>query len=307
MKRITTVFLVLSVTLTALFTPFFNVNAEEQNEISIEEMLFEPAYTPAERSTQNANNSGISPRAIIGGDSRSLVEDVSLSPYCKIVYIKATFSSGVTKRATGFILGPDLIVTAGHALYSGTYGGMAVSCKVYFETDGVAPQNPDALSTEIYVPDEYADLLNPDRKYYDWGYIIVNKDVGKTQGWFGFGTITGTQSVTVAGYPEFYPEENRELEDKKYNYSMVEGTGRAMSHPYNNELLVRHDVDTAVGQSGSPIYNESQVVLGIHSLSILDVNGDGIYEQNNVGIKINSEIFQLLKAKKDEGRARWSS
>lgn len=82
-KRITTVFLVLSVTLTALFTPFFNVHAEEQNEIFIEEMLFEPAYTPAERSTQNANNSGISPRAIIEGDSRSFVEDVSLSPYCK--------------------------------------------------------------------------------------------------------------------------------------------------------------------------------------------------------------------------------
>lgn len=312
MKKVIMFVLVFSMLFCGTFSSVY-VSAEENGEGETEYLNYELAYTPSNRVDQGTNTIGN--RAIIGDDSRLFVEDVSVSPYCKIVYIRSFFyynNTPIVVRSTGFILGPDLIVMAGHALFGrfkiaeGHYEYLtAESCSVYLEMEDQLPSQADAVSTEIYISEEYLDIYREDRTYYDWGYIIVDEPVGHTQGWFGFGQMSERKSVSVAGYPQYFPEENRELDSNNYNYNMCHGTGIAMPHPYNEELLIRHNVDTAVGQSGSPIYDADQIVWGIHVLGFCDINGDGADENNNVGIRINAQMFQLLKTKKQEGIARW--
>lgn len=308
MKKVIMFVLVFSMLFCGTFSAI-HVSAEESSENETEYLDYEPAYTPMDRIGQNIGN-----RAIIGDDDRTDVDDVTVSPYCKIVFVRSFFyyeDQVFAVRSTGFIVGPDLIVMSGHALFREFEIGddiiylTAGKCFVFLETEGETSSVQDAESIEIYVPDEYTDTDNDDRAYYDWGYIIVDEPVGHTQGWFGFGTISSTKSVTVAGYPENCPEEYVEPGGDNYSYDMYKGTGRAMAHPYNSELLVRHDVDTGVGQSGAPIYDASQIVWGIHVRGLTDVDGNGISENCNVGIRINSEIFQLLRTKKQEGIDKW--
>jgi V8-like Glu-specific endopeptidase len=305
MKKVITFVLVVSMLFCGTFSSVY-VSAEENSGSETEYLNYEPAYTPTDRIGQNIDS-----RSIIVDDDRVPVDDVTVSPYCKIVYIRSFFRYNgriFTVRSTGFILGPDLIVTAGHALFrefevsEGLFVYLtAYSCKIYLEMEGQVPFEADGESTEIYVPYEYRTLITTNRSYYDWGYIIVDEPVGYTQGWFGFGTLSQTQFVDVAGYPLRYPEENQESD----NYNMYKGWGSAAPNPYT-DLLIKHGVDTTTGQSGSPMYDTNQIVWGIHVLGKVDFNGDNIGENWNNGIRITSGIYELLRTKKQEGIDRWS-
>ena len=302
MKKIITFVLVLSMLFCGTFSAI-HVSAEESSGNETEYLDYEPAYTPMDRIGQNIGNRAIISEGDGRDDDRSIVNDVTLSPYCKIVFVRSFFyyqnTCVATVGSTGFILGPDLIVLSGHALHREIKIGNEIKyltaelCFVFLETNGVAPTDDDVIrSVEIFVPNEYKDRTNPNRVCYDWGYIIVGEPVGYTQGWLGFGTIAQPHTVTVSGYPT------------GGNYKMYKGTGQAEPNPYNN-MLVKHTVDTTEGQSGSPIYDADQIVWGIHVLGKVDFNGDRIDENWNNGIKINSDIFALLRAKKQEGIERW--
>lgn len=308
MKKIITFVLVLSMLFCGTFSAI-HVSAEENSGNETEYFDYEPAYTPINRIGQNTGS-----REIIEDegqdDDRTDVDDVTISPYCKIVFVRSFFYYQgrfiASVRSTGFILGPDLIVTAGHALFGyfkvaeNQYEYLqARECFVFLEINGTEPTDSEVIrSVDIYIPNEYLNTANMNRSNYDWGYIIVEEPVGYTQGWFGFGTIAQPHTVTVAGYPDTKPIQ------AGVNYTMYKGTGQAEPNPYNN-MLVKHTVDTTVGQSGSPIYDADQIVWGIHVLGKIDFDGDGIDENWNNGIKINSDIFALLRAKKQEGIERW--
>lgn len=302
MKKVIMFVLVFSMLFCGTFSAI-HVSAEESSGNETEYLDYEPAYTPMDRIGQNVGNRAIISEGDDQDDDRFIVSDVTVSPYCKIVFVRSFFyyqgKCVASVGSTGFILGPDLIVLSGHALHREIKIGNEIKyltaglCYVFLETNGVAPTEDDAIrSVEIFVPNEYKDRTNNNRAFYDWGYIIVEEPVGYTQGWFGFGTIAQPHNVVVAGYPT------------SGNYRMYRGSKQAEPNPYNN-MLVKHTVDTTEGQSGSPIYDADQIVWGIHVLGKVDCNGDGIVENWNNGIKINSEIFALLKTKKQEGIERW--
>lgn len=63
------------------------MSTEENCGNETEYLDYEPAYTPMDRIGQNIDS-----RSIIVDDDRVPVEDVTVSPYCKIVYIRSFFS-----------------------------------------------------------------------------------------------------------------------------------------------------------------------------------------------------------------------
>ena len=306
MKKIITFVLMLSMLFCGTFSSVY-VRAEENSGSETEYLDYEPAYTPVDRIGQNIGNRSIISEGDDQDDDRSIVDDVTVSPYCKIVLVRSFFyyqgEYVEAVRSTGFILGPDLIVVSGHALHreftinNETKYLTAGLCYVFLETNGEAPTDDDVIrSVAIFVPNEYKDRTNNNRACYDWGYIIVEEPVGYTQGWFGFGTIAQPHTVDVAGYPDTQPRGSQSSQ-RAENYKMYVGSGQVEPHPTKN-LLVKHTVDTTAGQSGAPIYDSNQIVWGIH---VLGSSGNNW----NSGIKINSDIFALLREKKQEGIDRW--
>jgi len=51
-------------------------------------------------------------------------------PYSGVVYVESTFSNGLTYTGTGFMVGPNDVLTASHVIYSASDGGVATSVTV---------------------------------------------------------------------------------------------------------------------------------------------------------------------------------
>lgn len=68
-------------------------------------------------------------------------------------------------------------------------------------------------------------------------------------------------------------------------------------------LYLYYSIDTIAGQSGAPIYDSGQIVWGIH---ILGFNPNDTIKMNK-GRKIDSVLFQILRAAKQEGIEKWNS
>ncbi len=243
----------------------------------------EPAYTP---DAVSGSNGGIGTCALIGDldengnpiDDRDIVQNVSVSPYTKVVYLKLIFSDGYITHGTGFILGPDLVMTSCHLVYMTNHGGYVDEIEVYTEVNGSLSTNPASKSIKLTIP-----TYGKNGQYdYDWAYFVTADPIGHDQGWFGFGyAATEGTAISVTGYPNMY---------------MYTESGTLILDSSNSNICY-YDVDTTGGQSGSPIYDSGQIVWGVHK--------GGYNGTHNVGIRIAPYLFNYLQSAKQEGIDKW--
>ncbi len=259
-----------------------------------EEMLKTEPYVP------NDANYGISPNTILGDDGRLAVNSPKSWPYLGITLIKAYFNNlkgsdgktySIISSGTGFMEGPDLMVTAGHVIF----GDVTNSGVLDDKTNN--PRFPDKI--EVYAGfDSSIDNLNSSYRYYaevdviniqkeyylspsfdyDWAACKLDRDLGNSTGWYGkIGNwyVEGA-SVYSYGYPG----------DK--SNTMWEEYGKTVSQTV---LRIDYDFDSVSGQSGSPVFmtsdDGSRYVCAIHTAGGSTTNG---------GTKINSFIFHYLNS-----------
>ncbi len=253
--------------------------------------LISAPYTPQEKESALAGNHD---RSVIGTDDRLRVSDPSVSPYCKIVFIMAYFPDNVAVRSTGVILGPDLVLTCAHAIYRSEFGGWPNEVRVYTEVNGVRPAYDDyagKTTLQLVIPAAWlTDVSSVSGN--DWAYMRVDAPIGYQQGWMGFGTVpTSYNNFNVTGYPATAPGETT-----PNNYYMYTHSG-AISGLDDSGTMFYYSIDTSGGQSGAPLYNDGQLVYGIH------VQGG----ENNKATKISTSLFNYLIAARQDGIDEWGS
>lgn len=253
-------------------------------------LISEP-YTPSEKISKESDSYT---RSIIGSDDRLRVDDPSVSPFCKIVFIRSYYANNVVVRSTGVILGPDLVLTCAHAIYRSEFGGWPSEVRVYTEVDGVRPLDDDyagKTTTQMVIPAAWADpsLSNQGK---DWAYMYVDSPIGYQQGWMGFGTVPTTYNdFNVTGYPDCAPGE-----ETYNNFYMYTDSG-VIDGLDDSGTMFYYSMDTSTGQSGAPLYTDSQIVYGIHVLG----------GSNNQATKISNSLYNYLVAARQEGLERWNS
>lgn len=253
------------------------------------------AYTPPSKNYgDNYSSSTSSARSVIGEDTRSPVDDVSVSPYCKIVFIRTYFPNlDQPVRSTGVILGPDLILTCAHALYVESYGGWATECRIYTEVDGRRPRDNRyaCRAVDMTIPTAWRTEGSDGS---DWGFVIVDENIGAEQGWMGFGysPTDMTADYRISGYPLNGPEET-----DSSNYTMYTSLGKINLNA--DGTMYTYAIDTSEGQSGSPLYTSAQIVYGIHVL------GTTTSAPTNKATKISPSLYNYLVTAKQEGIERW--
>ncbi|MCI8999692.1 MAG: trypsin-like serine protease [Clostridia bacterium] len=220
-----------------------------------------------------------SPAVIVGGeDGRVTTSDPA------ICALEITWSDGCRSGGTGFMIGPDLVATAGHCVYA--YHGknghpahqLAASIKVIPGRQGnVKPYGEAYASNVVYETTWKSSGNNAE----DWGLIKLNKTI-KACGSFGFAYSEGydgwvNRYVTVTGYPK--PQDN--------NWQLYTHREQVKRARY---LYMIYAVDTEGGQSGSPVTEDGTgYAIGIHH------GGDDIEGTNyNVGINITKERFNTF-------------
>lgn len=266
----------------------FDFSEYAVSSVAVGEEYVSSAYTPYDH---------VESRGIIGQDDRDPVTNVSESPYCKVVKMKMTFENeqGQVKntQGTGFIVGPNLVITAAHVIVYPEYGFWPVSCNVYTEYLNDSTYEEESSVIEYIIHKEMYDH-SANRTNYDWAILRTDSDIGNRQGWFGFGfhytfsNFVDTDIKTV-GFPGDLPTTPS---------AMYECDGKITACP--TKYLAYHNADTRGNQSGSPIYDtdQDQIVWAVHNA------GGTSY---NVSQKITPELFYVIKKEKQESIAEWNA
>lgn len=234
-------------------------------------------------------------KSIIGSDDRQLISNPNSWPYKAAgqLVIKYVVQNNVTGNqdnmyfiGTGFLEGPDLLVTAGHCLYgdvtnSGDYedhiNNPRFADEIYYypaRNGNVDPYGGVKIERS-YIEKEY--YLNQQK---DWGCCKLSNPIGNQTGWFGkiSNFYEKDYEITTFGYPG------------SKNGFMYSSTG-IMTKFEDNGWYYRTNLDTEGGQSGSPYrvtINGNTYVCGIHTYSV----GNSY----TGGIRIDSFMFAFFNS-----------
>lgn len=220
------------------------------------------------------DDEGIRLENILGEDTRTVVENTTEYPYSAICKLIIRFvHNGVPRTfiGTGFFIGDNQILTAAHCIYDKAYGGMISSIEVYPASDSqgnlpygsfkVTPQN-------VHVTSKWISSQPLDE---DFGLIVLDQAVGKKTGTLSLSanpTENLEQEVMIAGYPY-------QAGDKLSTLAPKKGYGRFESLNSSRSRIMYHAVDTQPGQSGSPILNANNEVIGIHTFGLTNYLSNG--------------------------------
>lgn len=219
---------------------------------------------------------------IIGPDSRILVNPTTTYPARATVLITFNTPSGAS-RCTGFMIGRDTVLTAGHCVAqagSGRFYNRA-TFRMYAGRNGGSAPYGTCLATRLFTVNGW---LNSGSELFDIGAIKLNCNVGNTVGWYGY----FWQSATLVGRPmatRGYPG------DKPLTQWSSQDAIRA-----NSGSQIFYRADTVGGQSGSPVYfNRSAscnpCAMGVHAYGL---HGAGVHATNNHGTRISQALFNTI-------------
>ena len=216
---------------------------------------------------------------IIGIDARVRTYTTSY-PARAVVLI--TFDAG---RCTGWLIGDDTVVTAGHCVHSGGTSGSwypVSSYEIYPGRDeSIAPYG----SCDAMWLASVKGWTEQQDENYDYGVIKLDCDVGTTTGYFGFFWKKGKKSMkkypaAISGYPGDKPLSQWQSHD--------------IARVSNNKQIFYNN-DTFGGMSGSPVWFDDGTLgpyaIGIHTTG---PHGSGAHSIYNHGTRINKEVFNNL-------------
>lgn len=241
---------------------------------------------------------------IIGDDDRTVVSDTTTGMYKFAGNIVAKYNVQNLKTgnidtlyygSTGFMEGPDILVTAGHSVY-----GDVTSGNENYEDNLFNPRFPD----EIYYYPARNGSSKPyggvtvervylEKSYYqettkDWACCKLSTKIGNTTGWFGKISYFYQENYAIKtiGYPS------------TGNSQMYESSGNMIYFESSeNGYYYRTNLDADGGQSGSPYIinlNGNNYVCGIHTYAaIYTSSGETAYTG---GIRIDGIMFAFLNS-----------
>ncbi|GAA4919227.1 glutamyl endopeptidase [Stackebrandtia albiflava] len=217
--------------------------------------------------------------SVIAPDGRYRTTPTDWHPTTATVQLTYWNGSSHVQFCTGWMIGDDTLMTAGHCVYdqgSGWMTGQGV--RAWPARDGSSAPYGSCTAASFHSVNGWTQ--NGDWEY-DYGAIKLNCTVGASTGTYGFwwqsASLDGT-STYVRGYPC----------DKAY--------GEQWAHYDNVDQTTTRKVyyqnDTYNCQSGSPVYSYSRsgcgaCALGIHAYG----TGGGSY---NSGTRITEAVFNNM-------------
>lgn len=231
---------------------------------------------------ENAESERI-PQAIMP-DNRVVINDTTAKPSSRqTVHIKFTGANGQTSIASGCLIAPNLVLTAGHVVYNPAYGGGYWASEAIItpgrQVNGTAPYGT-AKSKLLICGGGWMSNYDYDD---DWGVIVLDTNIGDRAGWFQLNSPPLSyfgKKIEANGY------------DGQNPYT-AEGTVSASK----SKTIESTNIYTQAGMSGGPCYIKSDtgvcLLIGVISLG-LSYDKDGILLSHSIFRKIDKSLYNNL-------------
>ncbi len=223
--------------------------------------------------------------SVIGVDGRVRVADTTVYPHRAIGQLDIV-EDGQVSYCTGWLIDKNTVVTAGHCAYNPGGANDPIDSATFIpgrDHNGISSYGPYGFCAVngLYAP--YGWRVQAKRSH-DWAVMQLGCTVGDEVGWFGMYSLPGANRFAgtrarVQGYPMDKPPGSQ--------WQMVD----AIHHSTNRRLS--YTIDTAGGQSGSPVFKLRRpgcgpCVLGIHTY--------GLYagQSYNSGTRITADVFDTI-------------
>jgi Ca2+-binding RTX toxin-like protein len=187
---------------------------------------------------------------------------VGSAPYRAVAYIEATFPNGQTYTGSGYLVGPNDVLTASHVVYSVADGGLATSVTVYAGRDGasqpygaVQGQRIDYFQTDL----DGDGLFTRSDSEDDFAVIGLGTRLGDSTGTFTLDPNATTGTYHLTGYPGVYADSS--------GPRMTDDVGTATENS-TNFVFDLTSIEANSGNSGGPLwYVSGGVYYGVGVLS----------------------------------------
>jgi V8-like Glu-specific endopeptidase len=126
-----------------------------------------------------------------GVDRRKLVQDSSVWPNRTIGFLSINFPGAREVPATGVLISPWHVLTAGHCVYDRRHGGWAED--ITFDASRCEERRPypTARAIAVFSPLEWTRGSGGDKEY-DIAVIVLDRAIGISTGWCGIACCSDT-------------------------------------------------------------------------------------------------------------------
>lgn len=200
------------------------------------------------------------PQTPIGEDERTAVMSTNSFPNSAVVQILFKKAPGAvgSNLCTGAMISPDMVLTAGHCVHSGTaMGSWYFDYRIFPGRNLLSKPFGSCKGVKIFALKGWTDAsTNSDARYYDLGAIKLDCQVGEKTGWFGLRPMEDSefgQVVTVQAYAGMKLPSGRQW--------ISSGAIEVME-----QLKAFYKNDTEGGSSGAPVFKaDDPSVICVHT------------------------------------------
>jgi V8-like Glu-specific endopeptidase len=190
------------------------------------------------------------PENVCGNDDRALVNTQNV-PYRYICSLVITAANGSRYIGSGFFISQRCVITSGHCVFMSNAGGWVRSIQVIPGRSGGNAPFGSQVSSNFRSVTGWTQNNNSD---FDQGAIILpdNTLFNRIGGYFGYSELRASTILNNSGYPG----------DKPSGTQWFNAGAPTRVTDYKLEYMI----DTAGGQSGSPVFvnSPSRSVVGVH-------------------------------------------
>ncbi|KAE8320157.1 hypothetical protein BDV41DRAFT_3623 [Aspergillus transmontanensis] len=179
-------------------------------------------------------------------------------------------SEPIWTMGTGWLIREDLVVTAGHNVYSKTYGGQAkrIKCWIGYRGRNAAKHSSVQHRNALNIVTTASWYNQDGKRQRDVALIQVSAPFEGDLNLFQFrptDTVVNEKPLTIVGYPgDKYVEDNG---NRDYGANMYSGKSNITFNLEETGGMIEYRIDTFGGQSGAPILlgtEEGLIGIGTH-------------------------------------------